>query len=97
MEIDNLIKKPFEPKLLEEERQDLDKRDIVNVRLNSEERLKLEQAKKIIRQPKDSTALKQLALIGYNVIHEQKTKDLLDIIFNNSRRNVRTGLTEFEE
>jgi hypothetical protein len=97
IESDNLIRKPFEPQLLEEEKPDLEKRDIVNVRLNAEERAKLEQSKKTMRQPKDSTALKQLALIGYNVIHDPKTKDILDIIFNNSRRNLRTGLTEFED
>lgn len=95
--MDQLIRPAFEPKLLEEEKLDLEFRDIINVRMNKEDRAKLELAKKTMRQPKDSSALKQLAWIGYNVIHEEKTKEILDIIFENSRRNKRTGLTEFED
>jgi len=83
-------KKPFVKYSLEEK-----KRDIVPISLNPEERSQLEEDKKIIRQAKDGTAMKQLAAIGSKVIHGPETKELLDIIFNNLRKNKRTGLNEF--
>jgi len=70
--------------------------DSFSVRLNDEERELLEKCKSIINQPKDSTALKTLAWVGANVIHDKKTRFLLGIIFKNKRNNERLGITEFE-
>ena len=72
------------------------KLDSFSVRLNPEERALLNICKKIIEQPKDSTALKTLAWIGAKVIHEQKTAYIIDTLFKNKRKNSRLGLAEFE-
>lgn len=71
------------------------KQDIVSLKLNKEERAELEELKKILRQPKDSTAIKQLRDIGAKVILTSETRELLEIVFNNTRRNKRLGITEF--
>lgn len=80
-------------------RYDLDggKADIVNLRLNAEERAVLEEGKKVLEQAKDSTALKQLAAIGAAVVlHDKKTRLILEMVFKNKRRNRRTGILDFE-
>ena len=86
---------PFVPTQLEEER---NKNDIkFSVRIMPDEITWFEHAKRIIQQPKNSTALKQLAKVGYElVIHDKKIIDLLDTVVNNSRRNLRTGVTDSE-
>lgn len=43
--------------------------DKITVRVNPEERAMLEEAKKILMVDRDSTALKELAGLGFNVIH----------------------------
>jgi len=87
-----LEKQPFRKMNLEDNKQ-----DIVNVYLNQEEREALNKAKKILEQTKDSTALKQLALVGCaNLIVEQKTAVILGIVFGNKRKNKRLGIAEFE-
>ena len=43
--------------------------DKCTVRFNAEERLMLDKAKKILCVDRDSTALKELAYIGSNVLH----------------------------
>lgn len=74
-----------------------EKADVFPVRLNVEERKELDQVKMFIKQPKDSTAVKQLVKIGIAVvIHDKKTKALLEIILNNARRNNRTGVADLE-
>ena len=70
--------------------------DSFTVRLNDEERERLEEDKKIIEQKKDSTAIKQLALIGSNVIREQKTASILGVLFKNKRNNKRIGVADFD-
>jgi len=72
------------------------KTDTFNVRLSKEERNKLEEWKILIQQEKDSTALKQLAEIGANVLHDQKIKTINSIILNNYRRNKRLGIITFD-
>lgn len=70
--------------------------DSFTVRLNEQERAILESSKKIIEQEKDSTALKQLALIGANVIHEKKIMGLLGVVFKNKRNNKRLGIITYD-
>ena len=70
--------------------------DVFTVRLNKEDREMLNKAKLLIKQQKDSTALKQLARLGSIVLHEQKTSLILDTILNNERRNKRTGINEID-
>lgn len=86
---------PFTPTKLEEERNPDDKK--FSVRIMPDEVGWFEHGKRIMQQPKNSTALKQLAKIGYElVIHDKKIMELLDTVINNSRRNQRTGVTESE-
>jgi hypothetical protein len=67
-------------------------RDSFTMNLNEEEREILEKCKLLIQQDKDSTAMKQLALIGAKEIQSPKTSAILDIVFNNKRKNKRTGI-----
>jgi hypothetical protein len=70
--------------------------DTFTVKFNAEERLDFNRWKKLIRQPKDSTAIKQLATIGAKVILRQETSEVLEVLFNNERKNKRTGIVEWE-
>lgn len=87
-------KKPFvRYKLDEEKAQETDL--ILNVRLSREEQDLLAEAKAFIKQPKNSTALKQLAKIGaVIVLQDQKINMILDIIQNNNRRKERLGIPD---
>ena len=84
----------FEPGLLEEERSDT--KDYFTVRLNREERAELDADKRFLRQPKDSTAIKQLAELGRIVTHDPIIRTLALRILNNERRNKRTGIVEIQ-
>ncbi len=85
--------KPFRKYRLDEENKRIDS---LTIRLNREERLQLEEDKKIIQQSKDSTAIKQLARIGSQVIHDKKTAEILSIVQGNKRRNKRLGIANFQ-
>ena len=87
-----LQKEPFKPYKLEEER-NLDEL-VFTVRLNIEEQLELKEAKNLLKQQKDSTALKQLAKVGFKCITSPEIKQILETILNNKRKNERVGLTE---
>ena len=85
----------FTPTKLEEER---NKSDITfTSRLSAEDLKWFEHAKRLIQQPKNSTAMKQLAKLGYShVLHDKKIMELLETVVNNFRKNQRTGVTESE-
>lgn len=85
--------RPFTRMSLEEEGKSIDS---FTVRLNKEERIQLEADKQILQQTKDSTAIKQLAAIGSKVIHSQETKEILEIVQGNKRRNKRLNIVDFE-
>ncbi len=52
-------------------------------------------AKRFLKQPKNSTALKQLAEIGAIVVlQDPKMSKIINIILNNSRKNERIGVSE---
>ena len=51
----------------------------------------LNQARQILRQNKDSTAMKQLAKIGFKCITSQQNSIILETIFNNKRKNKTSG------
>ena len=61
--------------------------DSFTVRLNEEERKLFEEDKKILEQEKDSTAIKQLARIGSNVLRDPQMASILGIVFKNKRNN----------
>jgi len=89
------MKEPFRPYILEKDKK---KDDITfTVRITPEDQKWFLPAKIFIKQPKASTALKQLAQIGAtNVLHDKKINDILDILKNNIRRNERMGIPERE-
>lgn len=70
--------------------------DSVSVRLNTKERLQLEEDKKLIQQTKDSTAIKTIYNIGSIVIHDKKTMAIIEVLFKNKRNNERLGIAEFD-
>jgi len=70
------------------------KTDSFTVWLNPEERKILDNAKRLLEQPKDSTALKTLARLGAKLLGDDKTVFILDTVFKNKRNNKRTGLEE---
>ena len=72
------------------------KNDTFTIWLNKEERELLEESKKILEQPKDSTALKTLAWIGAKTIGTEKTSYILGVVFDNKRKNKRLGIIDFE-
>lgn len=72
------------------------KADTFTIRFNHLERKQHDEDKRILNQEKDSTALKQLARIGSVVIHDEKIRKILGIIFINKRRNARLGIVDFE-
>ena len=83
---------PFVSTTLDEDK----KVDSFTVRVNDEERKLLEDCKKILEQPKDSSALKQLAWLGAKVLHDDLTAYTLGVVFRNKRNNKRLGIIEFE-
>jgi len=84
---------PFRKMHLDEEGK---KQDVVTVYLNSEERELLERVKKIIEQKKDSTAIKQLMVIGANLVGGKKQAYIFSILLGNQRRNKRLGIVDYE-
>jgi hypothetical protein len=83
-------KTPFYSTRLEEERLK-DKRIVMTVSLNDQETQDLRLDMRVLRQPKDSTALKQLWKIGRSVLHDQKMGAALRTVLGNVERNDRTG------
>jgi hypothetical protein len=88
-------KKPFQSYKFEEERSE-EKGKVFTIRLNAEELENLKQAQKILQQEKDSTALKQLAMYGLNVLHDRSTAYILSVLNDNLRKNKRLGIERVE-
>lgn len=86
-----IYKKPFVKYSLEKSQ------DAFTVKLNPEERHKLDNWKFVLQQEKDSTAIKQLAEIGAKVLLEEKTAQILELVLNNYRKNKRLGIVTFEQ
>ena len=71
------------------------KEDTFTVKLNEEERAWLEKMKILISQPKDSTALKQLAKISELVLLDEKLMKIAAIIYENKLKNKRNKIPGF--
>lgn len=85
-------KKPFTRQSIEGSGQ-----QTVTVKMNKERWTLLRDAQQQLNQSKDSTALWQLAEVGAKVLRSPKMKTILETIFNNKRKNRRTGVdAEFE-
>lgn len=70
------------------------KTTIISLGLNQEEMGLLKACKLRLRQPKDGTAIKQLMKIGAKTINDQKIAEILDMLFENKRKNKRLGITD---
>jgi len=68
--------------------------DNFTIRLTDTDKIWFLPAKAFINQPKRSTAMKQLAEIGANVLQDQKIAKIFDVVKGNSYRNKRIGLQE---
>lgn len=66
----------------------------ISLNINEEEAQLIRRAQSILRQPKRSTALKQLMYIGANVVFEDKMGNVLEIVLNNVRKNDRLGIID---
>jgi len=83
--------KAFYSTKTEEERKK-EKSIVMTIRLNKEELAMLEEVKKAIEQPKDSTAVKTVFYIGcFDVLHDKKVNYIISTLFKNKRNNERTG------
>ena len=78
-----LKKAPFEPQLLEEERNPKD--DKFTCRVNDKERAMIEEVKKIFDINSDSKALKFMAVWGFNVIQGWFSPKQLRFLFKKDR------------
>lgn len=73
------------------------KTDTFTVWLSKEERTHLNICKEILEQPKDSTALKQLAWLGAKLLVSPQMMYAFGTVFKNKRKNKRMGIINFEE
>ena len=87
-------KKPFESYQLDEEKDS--KREILTISINKEERERLNGNKKLLEQPKDGTAIKQMMEIADFVIHDNFFGKMLKLVLDNKRRNKRLGIIDFD-
>ncbi|MBI2101658.1 hypothetical protein HYT53_03520 [Candidatus Woesearchaeota archaeon] len=71
-----LTQKPFTRTRLEEEKAQ-NKRQLISVSLNESERKLLDDIKKSLNVPSDSTALKEMAWVGWNVIQHTFSPEVL--------------------
>lgn len=77
----------------DEERADDDSK-VIPVRLSKVELEWLEADARFLRQEKMSTIIKQLMKIGHICINEPATRTILEVGFENDRKNERLGIGE---
>ena len=90
-----LIREPFTSTRLDSEKDQNSK--IFTVRLNQEQIQQLEWCKKVLSQPKDSTAFKQVFEFGLFVLQQDLTGKVLTTVFKNKQNNYRTGALDPED
>lgn len=86
---------PFQRYKLDEEKAK-EKGTVLSVRLNDDELKQLQEIKRKIQQPKDSTTLKILAEIGAEVIQQELYGKILSIVLKNIDKNKRIGINFVE-
>lgn len=75
---------PFESKRLDEEKTE-DKSFVMSIRINEQERLMIEQARKLLNVESDTKALKMIAEIGLNVIQATFGEKMLRYLSDSKR------------
>lgn len=87
----DLTQEPFTPYKLDDEKAK-DKGETFTIWMSAEEMEWLNENKRLIRQPKNSTALKQLAKIGAYMLGQPSTAFVIDTLFKNDAKNERLGI-----
>jgi len=80
-----LEKKPFVNYTLDEDKEESSS-ETINVRLNVEDRKRLEELKYLLYEPKDSTALKYALELARNVLQSQFSERSWNRICSQTRR-----------
>ncbi len=89
-------KQPFRRYKLDQERDKADEQPFT-LRLTDKDKVWFNSARKAIKQPKRSTAMKQLAEIGAMIVlHDQKIAKILEVVGGNLYRNERVGIPDSE-
>lgn len=70
--------------------------EVMSLKLNNEDQALVRKAQLILNQPKMSTAFKQLAYIGAEVVFSDKMGKVLKIVSENKRKNKRLGILDVE-
>ena len=91
--MNNLIRKPFTQTILDEDKYNKYGK-VFTMRLNNEQIKQLEWAKKVLSQPKDGTAMKQVFYFGLFVWQQHLTNKVLKTVFKNKDKNWRTGVID---
>ena len=76
--------------------QDIQKYDTLTIRLNPDEWKELKACMKVLRQPKPGTAAKTLMRLAAFVLHRDNMGLVFQEIIENTRKNKRTGITEYD-
>jgi hypothetical protein len=82
----------FTPTRTQEERDAADSK-VFTIRMSKEELREFEEAARFLQQEKVSTTVKQLARLGIVVLHDPKTRYVLETVFKNKRNNERLGIS----
>ena len=91
-----ITKQRFRRYKLDNERDNKDDEPFT-LRLTDKDKVWFNPAKAYIKQPKKSTAMKQLAELGAMVVlHDKKTAKILEVLGGNLRRNEGMGIPESE-
>ena len=87
--------------LIQEEkfkRKDFEKTaEVMSIKLNREEMKLLRKAQIILKQTKRGTAVKQLILIASKVLFDDKMGEIIKIVLDNERKNLRLNISDIEE
>lgn len=86
---------PFTSYKLDEERSK-DSGETFTIWLSKKERAWLNEQKRLLKQPKDSTCIKQLAKLGAHLLGQPSTAFLVKTLFKNEANNERLGIHEIE-
>lgn len=90
-----LEKKPFVSYTLDEDKVK-GKYEVVSLKLNAEDRVRLNKVKKFLQQPKDSTTYKQCLYLQSISMSLLENKALIEVISGNIRKNKRSNIVDFE-
>jgi hypothetical protein len=85
----------FQRKRTDEERS-ADSSQVIAIRFNKDDLLRVEAAARLLSQERVSTVVKQLVELGLLCLQDQKTVLALKIQRENNRRNWRIGIVEAE-